>query len=63
MTAPCKGCAERAAGCHAGCKRYDEWKAAKEQKRLESATQDEARLLLIAGANKAMRRLWSTRRK
>ena len=30
MTAPCKGCVERAQGCHGKCERYKAFKAKRE---------------------------------
>ncbi len=29
-TPPCRDCGHRATGCHAGCKRYIAWKAARD---------------------------------
>lgn len=63
MTPPCYGCAERAVGCHAGCKRYAAWKDTKENERRERAKLTEDRFWAIAAKDKAKRREWSTRRK
>ena len=35
MTAPCRDCRDRAAGCHASCVRYGEYRAAWDVRRKE----------------------------
>lgn len=37
MTAPCKDCPDRRAGCHAACPRYREFRAACDERRAKRA--------------------------
>lgn len=32
--APCKGCSERAVGCHADCRKFRDWKIEQEKERV-----------------------------
>lgn len=63
---PCKGCAERKVGCHAGCERYATWHAAHieaSKARKLSDGERAARDLLKEGAAKNVRKWQRSGRK